>query len=211
MHPVKRYRLVEPGALGGARRALYDKIVNGPRKTSGGRVPLVDDRERLLGPFGPMTIAPGVGAAVNALGVALRTQSQLSARVREIAILVIAAARRSEFEWFAHAPAAQDAGLDSEQIALMKKGILPDGLQDTERAAAQTVTALISRGTLDDDQYRRAEAVLGQSGLAELVWLTGYYSMLATALAVFDPDNPLSDGSRQFADEPDEPDEPEER
>ena len=49
------------------------------------------------------------------------------------------------------------------------------------------VTAMLRSGRVDDAEYERVADGLGEEVLAELVWLTGYYSMLALALAVFAP------------------------
>jgi 4-carboxymuconolactone decarboxylase len=52
------------------------------------------------------------------------------------------------------------------------------------------VQSLLSRGNVTDETYHAATAQFGERTLAELVWLVGYYSMLALALATFDPPNP---------------------
>ena len=52
------------------------------------------------------------------------------------------------------------------------------------------VQSLLRQGNLNDETYHTAVTKLGERTLAELVWLVGYYSMLALALAVFDPPNP---------------------
>jgi len=49
------------------------------------------------------------------------------------------------------------------------------------------VRALLARHTLDDLLFEQASGVLGTPCLAALVWLVGYYEMLATALATFRP------------------------
>ncbi len=47
------------------------------------------------------------------------------------------------------------------------------------------VRAALADGRLGDEAYGAALAVLGARGLVELVLLTGYYSALAKAMAVF--------------------------
>jgi 4-carboxymuconolactone decarboxylase len=46
--------------------------------------------------------------------------------------------------------------------------------------------------------YGIALRILGEQPLAELVWLCGYYSMLAVSLNVFAPENPLVAGRNMF-------------
>lgn len=193
-----RYELTERAWLSQDQRVLYDRIVNGPRKAQKGQVPIVDDRGRLLGPFGLMTIAPVVGEAVQSVGSALRFGSGLSPRIREIAILVIAARFRSEFEWFAHEPAASAAGITGHQLDQLKAGSIPEDLSADEVTAARLIESMLDQHTLTDAEYSTALQALGERSLAELVWLCGYYSMLALSLNVFLPENPLAAGPTIF-------------
>ena len=187
-----RYQLTMPGQLSADGRALYDRIVGGPRASQRQHAPIVDAQGRLLGPFGLMTIAPAVGERVQSLGAALRFASSLQPRLREIAILTIAAHFQSEFEWFAHQPAASAAGITETQLNQLMEGLIPDGLTSDETAAATAIQTMLQNHTLTDDEYYSAIEALGEPLLAELVWLCGYYSMLALSLNVFAPANPLT-------------------
>lgn len=189
-----RQVLRAPDELDPDQRVLYERIVGGPRKAQAGQVPIVDGSGALLGPFGLMTIAPRIGDAVQGVGAALRFAAELPPLVREAAILLVATARDCRFEWFAHEAAARAAGLDDDQLAALAAGRLPSRLEAADAAALRVVAALLAAGTLDDAEYGAAIAELGERRLAELVWLVGYYSMLALALAVFDPPNPLDGG-----------------
>lgn len=189
---VERFVSRPPEELEAAQRELYDRIVGGPRAAQSGSVPIVDERGALVGPFGLMTIAPAVGDSVQGVGAALRFRSSLDPAVREGAILLVAAHHRCEFEWFAHAGAAAAAGLAEQQLSELHAGRLPAGLPQAQALALELVSALLARGALTDGEYRQATETLGEQQLAELVWLVGYYSMLALALAVFDPPNPLA-------------------
>src|SRR5437016_5410845 len=102
---------VSPEALDIHQRALYDAITAGPRAQGPQRFRLVDDHGRLTGPFAVMLVAPRVGEPLSRLGEAIRYETSLPARVREVAILIVAARWRSEFEWYAHEAIARDVGL----------------------------------------------------------------------------------------------------
>ncbi|WP_344183218.1 hypothetical protein [Kribbella lupini] len=58
---------------------------------------------------------------------------------------------------------------------------------------------MLQTGTLGDADYVGTVEMLGERALAELVWLVGYYSMLALAMTVFDPPHPLTAGSDSSA------------
>ncbi len=181
-----RFRSPLPDELDDERRQLHSLIADGPRRAQA-RVPLVDGDGRLLGPFGPMLLSPRIGAAVQSVGAALRFDTDLPPRLRELAVLTVAASVGSAFEWAAHEGAALDAGAEVEHLQDLLDGRLPTGLEPAELVGLRVVQALLAGHTLDDELYAGALGALGEPGLAAVVWLVGYYEMLATALAVFRP------------------------
>nr|BFE70573.1 hypothetical protein GCM10020092_038740 [Actinoplanes digitatis] len=56
----------------------------------------------LEGPFNAFLLQPRLGLALQALGAAVRYETGLADRAREIAILVVSAASDSAFERYAH-------------------------------------------------------------------------------------------------------------
>lgn len=174
------------------QQALYDLIASGPRAAQRGSSPFLGERGELLGPFGLMTIAPAVGEAVQSVGAAIRYRTGLSDLVREAAILLVAAAKDSGFEWIAHATLAGQAGLDDDQLAALRAFEIPAGLVAADALALRTVQAMLVDGGLSDELHAAAVAELGDRALAELVWLVGYYSALALALAVYTPHDRLT-------------------
>ncbi|MCF6744479.1 carboxymuconolactone decarboxylase family protein [Blastococcus sp. KM273128] len=183
-----RIPLLRPAELDGGRARLHAEITQGPRQAQAAVVPITDDAGRLLGPFAAMLLAPGIGSAVQAVGAALRGEQLLGPRSRELAILAVAARRRSHFEWLAHEQAARAAGVTAQQLQALLDGRLPGGLEPVEEVVVATTWQLLDDGELDDEGYARAVDALDVEALATLVWLVGYYAMLATALATFRPD-----------------------
>src|SRR5690606_17686060 len=104
----------------------------------------------------------------------------------------VAAAKDSGFEWIAHVTLAAEAGLDDVQLAALRGGEVPDGLEPDDALALRAVQAMLADGGLEDALYESATAALGERALAELVWLVGYYSALALALAVYTPHDRLT-------------------
>ncbi|KXX61498.1 carboxymuconolactone decarboxylase family protein, partial [Rhodococcus sp. LB1] len=182
-----RVALLAPDELTADQKLLYTTITGGPRRTQTSQVPLTDPEGRLLGPFGLMLLHTRLGSVVQALGAALRFDDTFTSRDRELAILTVAACRASEFEWLAHENAARAAGLTSRQLQQLLDGEVPLGLTPPEEAIVVTVRRLVLDRGLDDNLYTNATNLLGHDRLAALVWLVGYYEMLATALATFRP------------------------
>lgn len=178
--------------------ALYDSITGGPRNVTRA-FPMADEEGRLHGPFNAMVLEPVVGSVVSDLGVALRYQSVLPKRMREIGILEVAATLKSEFEWFAHAAIARTLEVTEEDLDAIRLGRPALGLSEDEALARNVAHALVTRHDLDDNEYEAAAKSLDLPVLADLVFLVGFYTTIATTLAAFRV--PLPDGmGRAFAD-----------
>ena len=182
---VSRLPKLLPEDLDDAQRAVYDSIAGGRRAEGRQLFRLVDEHGGLEGPFNALLLQPRLGHALQALGAAVRYETTLPGRAREIAILVVAAGWDSDFEWYAHSPLARQAGLTDVELADLRAGRFDDLPTEHERTVAVTTHALVARGDLDDAEYRRAEDVLGRPLLFELLTLVGYYAALALQLRVF--------------------------
>jgi 4-carboxymuconolactone decarboxylase len=187
-----RLDLIPPAELAPAQRDLYDAITGGPRAGQAGTVPIADADGRLLGPFAVMLLSPEVGNAMQQVGAKIRFGTTLTGRERELAILAVAGAARSDFERLAHEPAARALGLAQQQIDAVLAGRIPDGLSADEAAVGRLARVMTADRTLSDQDYADGVAALGRERLAELTWLVGYYGALALALAVFRPALPDS-------------------
>jgi len=170
---------------------LYREILAGPRGQGPRAVPLSTGAGGLAGPFNVMLYAPDVGHALQELGAAIRFRTQLTPRIREMAILVVAQAWDSQYERSSHEPIGREAGLAEPEIEALRAGADPGFTDGPERAAYSVVRALTGPGAdLDDDQYAAATAALGEQALVELSTLVGYYATLALQLRIFRVDPP---------------------
>ena len=174
----------EPPALDAEQRALYNAIAGGRRAQGPQLFRLADADGRLEGPFNAFLLQPRLGSALQALGASVRYGTGLDDRCREIAILVVAAHWRSDFEWHAHEAVGRAAGLGDAELAAVREGRHAD-LAGRESVVARTTAALVTRGDLDDAEYGEAVGHLGPAGLFELLTLVGYYATLALQLRVF--------------------------
>ncbi|HVC25494.1 MAG TPA: carboxymuconolactone decarboxylase family protein [Acidimicrobiales bacterium] len=181
-----------PAELDETRRALYDEIVGGPRAAGPQAFRLADGEGRLEGPFNAFLLDPPVGRVVQAVGAALRFESALFPREREVAVLELAYHRRSEFEWYAHERVGRAAGLDEGELAALRTGGPCATLSAGEQSARRVTERLCSVRDMDDETFADAVATLGEVKLGDLVVLVGYYDLLALLLATWRV--PLPDG-----------------
>ncbi|MET7333757.1 carboxymuconolactone decarboxylase family protein [Nonomuraea sp. NPDC005650] len=173
-----------PDRLDEAQRVLYDAIAGGERAKGPQHFPLAAQDGALNGPFGVMLHAPDVGAALQELGTAIRFRTDLPPRIREIAILQVAHALGSEFEWWAHERVARAVGLTDAEIMELSLGCFR-GEDPVEAAAAGFVATLLHSGTVSDQEFAAAARLLSSRQLIDLTVLVGYYRTLAQLMTVF--------------------------
>jgi len=139
-----------------------------------------------------MVLAPSVGSALQSLGSAIRFQTGLSARAREIAILSVAAALRSEFEWYAHEQIARAAGVTDEELSGILDGDGSESFNRDDAIVVRLASSLAMRLEISEHEYLQAQLILGTTCLIELVTLVGYYMLLDLTMCTFH--TPLPDG-----------------
>jgi 4-carboxymuconolactone decarboxylase len=180
-----RLRKLSPAELNQDQRAVYDAVAGGRRAQGPQHFRLTDSDGGLEGPFNAFLLQPKLGYALQALGAALRYETSLTDRAREIAVLVTAVAADAAFEWYAHEAIGRHVGLTDHELDALRTGRFDVFADQVERVVATTVHALCVRGDLGDDEYLRAVDALGSSGVFELLTLAGYYLALAMQLRVF--------------------------
>lgn len=174
-----------PAELDEEQRAVYDGIAGGDRAKGKQHFPLTDNDGALNGPFGVMLYAVSVGGPLQELGSAIRFHTELSARVREVAILQVAQALGSEFEWWAHEKVGRAVGLTDEELTAISIGSFT-GRDEVERACYEVAANLLSSSTVTEEEFARASTVLSNRVLVELSVLVGYYRTLAQTMTLFD-------------------------
>jgi 4-carboxymuconolactone decarboxylase len=188
---AQRLTSLIPDQLTPQQRAVYEGITGGDRLKGTQHFPVVADDGSLNGPFGVMVHVPGVGGALQELGAAIRYRTSLSARVREIGILLVAAALGSDFEWWAHERVGRAVGLTEGELAQLSQGRF-ESSDAREQAAADLSISLLNNSPVSDEEYARCADTLGVQAIVELTSLVGYYRTLAQLMAVFDIGIPAS-------------------
>ncbi len=165
-------------------REVYDSITGGERARQAA-FRIVSEEGRLEGPFNSMLYSPEVGNALQSLGAALRFKTSLGDRAREIAILTLAAARQSDFEWYAHEAVGARLGLSDPEMSAIKKGHTENSFSPTEvRIHAATLELLRDRQLSDITLSAMVDDV-GYDGVQELLSLVGYYDLLSLIMNVW--------------------------
>jgi 4-carboxymuconolactone decarboxylase len=173
--PAPRLALIDEAHMNEAQRALLEAIRSGPRGKS------ITPR----GPFAVWLHAPEFGQLAQALGGHCRYQTPVPPRLSEFAILCTARLWRAQYEWFAHAPLAEKAGVSRKTIQELRAGREPKSSPKDERAIHAFVRELYKTNRVSDATYKRVHAFLGDAGTVELVGILGYYALISMTLNVF--------------------------
>jgi 4-carboxymuconolactone decarboxylase len=147
-------------------------------------------RGQVRGPFAIWLNSPILG------DLALRTQdwfqkqTQLPARLVELAILVMARKASAQFAWAVHEKRGLESGLSEDVVAAIRQRTTPSFEKDDERLVYDIACELFETRTLSSKSYERAQAFFGVQPLVELVSLVGFYVMVAMVLNTFEADPP---------------------
>ena len=170
-----RLALIDEAEMNDAQRALLASLRAGPRGAS------ITPR----GPFAVWMHAPEFGELAQRLGAHCRYNTALPPRLSEFAILCTARLWRAQYEWFAHAPMAEKAGVKLKTIENLRLGRAPKMAPNDERVIYAFVQELYKTRRVSDRMYKRVQSLLGNAATVELVGILGYYALISMTLNVF--------------------------
>jgi alkylhydroperoxidase family enzyme len=164
------------------------------------RLPYVDpanapDRVReALGAIPPLNIFRMLAHAETAaepylrFGGAILSRLQLDPKLRELAILQVAAQAEAEYEWVQHESIGRMVGLSDEQIAAVREGRIddPEALSEPERAVLAFSAEVVSRPRAGDAVFDELARHLSPREIVELLLTVGNYLMLARVMTTLD-------------------------
>jgi 4-carboxymuconolactone decarboxylase len=142
-------------------------------------------RGRFGGPFQLLIRAPEICERAAKLGEHLRWGTSLSDRLSERAIITTAQFWRAQYEWYAHAPLAEKAGVPAAAIEAIRHGEVPVFEQKDKALVHRVCTELFKTRRLSDTIFNEAIATLGETGLTEVIAIIGYYTLIGNTLNVF--------------------------
>lgn len=171
-NPSRPFRL-GPADMSPAQADLVRRIVEGPRKD------LPVNMETWLH-------SPRFAELSNDFAEYVGHLAPKNKRLKEIAILVVAAGLNSAFEWYWHERLGRQLGLTSEQLTALNEGRIPVFEDAAEQVTCELSTAMVRRQGVDQALHDRAVQLLGRDGVADLIGLLGLYVMVAYSLDFYD-------------------------
>jgi 4-carboxymuconolactone decarboxylase len=171
MAKTPRMPLIPQDKMTDVQKQVVADIVAGPRG-------------HLVGPFIPLLRSPDFMGRLQKTGEYLRFNSAYEPRLSELAILITARLWTQNFEWYAHRPIAEKAGLKTSIIDAIAEGRRPAEMAADEAAIYDFLDELSRTRSVSDPTYDRVLKLFGERGIIDLIGIHGYYSLLAMVLNV---------------------------
>jgi 4-carboxymuconolactone decarboxylase len=169
---MSRYREISVAEMSPEQKRVHDQIIAGKRGRFGG-------------PFELLIRAPEICEHAAKLGEHLRWGTSLSDRLSELAIITTARFWRAQYEWYAHAPLAEKAGVPAAAIEAIRTGGTPQFTAADEALVHRLCSEIFRTQRLSDQNFSEAVAAFGEKGLVELISIIGYYTLIGNTLNVF--------------------------
>jgi alkylhydroperoxidase family enzyme len=139
--------------------------------------------------LGVLARHPAMAREFLAYNAFLLQRGELPLRLRELAILRLAYARRSAFFWGEHVRVALAGGLSEEDIARL--GVGNGEFEGADRLVLEATDELLAHGRAQEATWRRLVERLGTHQAMELIFVVGTYAMLAMACDTFELTPPV--------------------
>ena len=152
--------------------ASFDAIAAGPRGA-------------VEGPLRVLVLNPALADPVQNLGAYCRFGTSLPPRLAELAIIIVGAFWQAGFEWEAHAPLAERAGIDKDVIEAIRRRDEPPFIRNDEQVVHDALRALLDQRDIPDSDYTKLIDEIGQEGAIDLVGIAGYYCLISLVINAF--------------------------
>src|SRR6266481_1703861 len=129
---MTRYRDITPAEMTPAQRRVHHLIIAGRRWRFGG-------------PFQLLIRAPEICEDAAKLGEHLRWGTTLPDRLSELAIITTARFWRAQYEWFAHAPLAEKAGVPAGAVEAIRCNETPNFVEKDEMLVHRSASSCSRR------------------------------------------------------------------
>jgi 4-carboxymuconolactone decarboxylase len=151
---------------------------------------IVGSRGGVRGPYGVLLHSPDLAARIAHTGTFVRYDLDLPESLRETIIIATASEIKSQYEFFAHARLALQAGVSEDTIQAIAQGTAPEGLSGDEAMLVRYVQELLRYHKISDPTFNAVRDRFGVQKTLEITALVGHYLLVGQILAAFEVDLP---------------------
>jgi alkylhydroperoxidase family enzyme len=114
------------------------------------------------------------------LGGTILSRQKLDARLRELAILMVAKIEGGEYEWIQHVPIAISVGATQAQVDAIERNLIDSPcFSAVERAALRFTEEVVNRVRADEATVKELMKSLSPREIVELIMAIGFYMTMA--------------------------------
>jgi 4-carboxymuconolactone decarboxylase len=151
---------------------------------------IADSRGGVRGPYGVLLHSPDLAARVAHTGSYVRYNLDLPEALRETIIIATAREIKSQYEFYAHARLARQAGVSEDTIQAIARGTAPQGLSGDEERLVRYVQELLRNHKISDATFNAVRDRFGMQKTLEITALVGHYLLVGQILAAFEVELP---------------------
>lgn len=126
--------------------------------------------------------SPAIAQGWEQLLTAVRNRSSLPADLREMVILRIAVLNRAPYEFDAHVPHAQKAGVPDEKIAAIRDATLASMFSAQEKCVLQLTDTMTRDIEVSDGLYALVKRYFDEQQMIDLLVTVAAYNMVSRFL-----------------------------
>jgi 4-carboxymuconolactone decarboxylase len=149
---------------------------------------LPEDIKKILATVPPLNVfrmfanAPASFKGINELARSILLESQFDPRKREIAVLRVAHATRSEYEWTQHVLVAKMTGVTDGEIEIIRTEDPVTSLDEESNLLCRVADEISNDVRLSDEALSRILSRYGIQGATELILCVSYFNMISRFL-----------------------------
>lgn len=141
-----------------------------------------DNGARVINLYKVVSHSPHVVRNFIKLGNSLIGRTELSPKLRELAIMRIAKLCHSEYEWTQHALVALELGVSQKELDIIDSWKESDSFTGEERAVLQYVDEVAKNVEVTDETFAALKRYLNERNIVELTLAIGWWGMVARVL-----------------------------
>jgi alkylhydroperoxidase family enzyme len=126
--------------------------------------------------------SPGLASRVFPLANYFMNQSSLNKRVRELAVLMLMKRCDCEYGFVRHIDIAKREGISQQQIDEIGSYRSSQHFSENDKLVLQYAEELTTKARVDDDLFRKVEAVVGKDHMVDLTGAIAFWNMMARNL-----------------------------
>ncbi|HKV54088.1 MAG TPA: hypothetical protein VJN94_05535 [Candidatus Binataceae bacterium] len=126
--------------------------------------------------------SPGLATKVFPLANYFMNQSALDRRIRELAVLMLMKRCECEYGFVRHIDIAKREGISQQQIDDIGSYRTSKSFNENDKLILQYADELTAKARVDDDLFRKVEALVGKDKIVDLTGAIAFWNMMARNL-----------------------------